>query len=144
MSVVKSGDTIKVHYTGTLNGGEIFDSSVERGTPLEFVVGSGQVIVGFDNGVVGMTVGEVRKIHIPCVDAYGEHTEENMISVPANQLPAEIALLPGTPLNMQTPEGYVIPVSIHSVEGDNVIIDVNHPLAGQDLNFELELVEIMA
>lgn len=144
MSVVKSGDTIKVHYTGTLNGGEIFDSSVERGTPLEFVVGSGQVIVGFDNGVVGMTVGEVRKIHIPCVDAYGEHTEENMISVPANQLPAEIALLPGTPLNMQTPEGFVVPVSIHSVEGDNVIIDVNHPLAGQDLNFELELVEIMA
>jgi FKBP-type peptidyl-prolyl cis-trans isomerase 2 len=143
MSIVKSGDTVLVHYTGTLDDGQIFDSSVERGEPLQFTVGSGQVITGFDSGVTGMTVGETRKIHIASEDAYGDHTEENMISVPLEHLPKDIPLLPGTPLNMQTPEGHVLQVAVHEVQGETVIIDANHPLAGKALNFELELVQIL-
>lgn len=143
MSIVKSGDTVLVHYRGTLSDGEVFDSSVERGEPLQFTVGGGQVILGFDNGVTGMSIGEKKTIHIPSVEAYGEHSLENMISVPKEHLPQDIPLLPGTPLNMQTPEGYVLQVSIHEVQGDNIIIDANHPLAGKDLIFDLELVEIL-
>ncbi|MBX7240145.1 MAG: peptidylprolyl isomerase [Bacteroidia bacterium] len=143
MSAVKMGDTVLVHYTGTFDDGNIFDSSVERGEPLQFTMGEQQVIPGFENGVLGMVVGESKKVHIVAVEAYGERSDENLIEVPSDQLPDTIPLLPGTPLNMQTPEGYVLPVSIFEVKEGVVVIDANHPLAGKDLNFDLELVEIL-
>ncbi len=143
MSTVKKGDTVLVHYTGTFDDGQVFDSSVERGEPLQFTIGEQQVIPGFENGVLGMNVGESKKVHIVAVEAYGERSDENLIEVPSDQLPDTIPLLPGTPLNMQTPEGYVLPVSIFEVKEGVVIIDANHPLAGKDLNFDLELVEIL-
>ncbi len=140
---VKAGDTVRVHYTGTLTSGEIFDSSVERGEPLQFTVGEGQVIPGFDEGVSGMTVGEKKTVNIPVVQAYGEYSEENVFPVGMDQFPPDMAMEKGMPLNMQTPEGYVIPVIIHEVKETEVLIDANHPLAGQDLVFDIELVEIM-
>lgn len=144
MSTVKMGDTVLVHYTGTFEDGQVFDSSVERGEPLQFTLGEQQVIAGFENGVLGMQVGESKNVHILAADGYGERSDENMIEVPADQLPDTIPLLPGTPLNMQTPEGYVLPVSIFEVRETSIIIDANHPLAGKNLSFALELVEILA
>lgn len=143
MQEVKAGDTVLVHYTGTLTTGEIFDSSVERGEPLQFTVGEGQVIPGFDNGVAGMTQGEKKTLNIPVAQAYGEYSDENVFPVPMDQFPAEMQLEKGMSLNMQTPEGYVIPVLVHEIKESEVLIDANHPLAGKELIFDIELVEIM-
>lgn len=139
---VKAGDTVLVHYTGTLISGEIFDTSVER-DPLQFTVGQGQVIPGFDEGVTGMTVGEKKIVNIPVEQAYGEYSLENIFPVGMEQFPADMAIEKGMPLNMQTPEGYVIPVIVHEVKETEIMIDANHPLAGQALTFDIELVEIM-
>lgn len=138
----KAGDTVLVHYTGTLTTGEIFDSSIER-DPLQFTVGQGQVIPGFDNGVEGMAVGEKKIVNIPVEQAYGEYSAENIFPVGLDQFPQDMAMEKGMPLNMQTPEGYVIPVIIHEVKETEILIDANHPLAGQALTFDIELVQIM-
>lgn len=143
MLMVKSGDTILVHYTGTLDNGEIFDTSVERGEPLQFTVGEGQVIPGFDNGVLGMMVGQKKDLHIPAVEAYGEPSEEYYINVPKDQFGEDIPMEVGTPITVQRNDGMVFNVTIREVLDTEVVLDANHPLAGKNLNFALELVQIL-
>ena len=140
---VKSGDTIKVHYKGTLTqSGELFDSSEGR-EPLEFTVGSGQVIFGFDNGVIDMVVGEKKTVNIPCLEAYGEKNDQNIIEIERTQLPADMPDLElGMMLQMMTPDNHPIPVAIIGFTDSTVKLDANHQLAGQDLTFDLELVSI--
>jgi len=144
MSQAKIGDTVRVDYTGTLDGGEVFDTSLTDGRePLQFTLGEGQMIPGFEKEVLGMNVGETKNINIPSAEAYGERTPEALVEVPLTQFPKEIPLLPGTQLSVHTPEGYELPALIHEVRTETVVIDTNHPLAGLDLNFELTLVEIL-
>jgi peptidylprolyl isomerase len=142
MKKAQSGDTVQVHYTGTLPDGQTFDSSAGR-DPLAFTLGSGQVIKGFDDGVSGMEVGDKKTINIPCDDAYGPVNEELLINFDRNQIPADIPLEKGVTLNMhQEGNGQVVPVVIKDITDEYVVLDANHPLAGQDLIFELELVGI--
>ncbi|WP_342068677.1 FKBP-type peptidyl-prolyl cis-trans isomerase [Yoonia algicola] len=143
MSEAKTGDTVKINYVGTLNDGQMFDSSEGR-DPLEFVVGSGQIIKGLDSAIPGMTVGDKKTVNVPCDQAYGETNPEARQAVPREQIPAEIPLEIGTQLQMQTPQGQVVPVTVAEVTEAEVTLDANHPLAGQDLNFEIEVVEIKA
>lgn len=141
MSTAKSGDKVRIHYTGTLSDGSVFDSSEGR-DPLEFTLGSGQVIPGFDTGVTGMEVGEKKTIEIPCDQAYGASNPEAIQDVPRDQIPAEIPVEVGLQLQMQSPQGQVIPVTVIKVTDDAVTLDANHMLAGKDLTFALELVSI--
>ncbi|UBM58418.1 peptidylprolyl isomerase [Marinilongibacter aquaticus] len=138
--MVKSGDTIKVHYKGTLNDGTLFDSSEGR-DPLEFQVGSGMVIKGFDEGVQGMKIGDKKTINIPSAEAYGEPKAEMIFDFEREQIPNDIPLEIGGALNMHNGQ-QTIPVKIIDITEKTVKLDANHPLAGQDLNFDLELVEI--
>ncbi|MBU2868211.1 FKBP-type peptidyl-prolyl cis-trans isomerase [Pacificibacter marinus] len=141
MSEVKSGDKVRIHYKGTLTDGTVFDSSEGR-DPLEFTVGAGQVIVGMDKEMVGMTVGEKKTIVAVAEEAYGPRQDEAQQDVPREMIPAEIPLEVGMQLQMQSPEGQVIPVSVVSIGEDVVTLDANHTLAGKDLTFDIELVEI--
>src|SRR5689334_16400775 len=143
MQQVKSGDTVKVHYHGRLTDGTTFDTSAGR-EPLEFEVGSGSVIAGFDNGVMGMEVGDKRTIEIPVEDAYGPKNPEMIVEFPINQFPEDLKPEVGMRLNMTNGSGQVIPVVITEVGTETVTLDANHPLAGQDLIFDIELVEIGA
>lgn len=135
------GDKVKVHYTGTLSTGEEFDSSAGR-EPLEFEVGAGMVIPGFDNAVLDLEPGESVKVTIPAEESYGERQEELIQTVPleffGEQLPQE-----GWMLQLQSEDGQVIPAVVVSVTDDSATLDINHPLAGQDLTFDIELVEIV-
>ena len=142
MSKAKDGDTVRVHYTGTLKDGEVFDSS-SGGDPLEFKLGSDTVIPGFEAGVVSMEVGEKKSISILCKDAYGERDEKMFLNIERAQLPDEIKPEVGLTLGMNTESGHAIPVKITEVTDETITVDANHPLAGEDLNFELELVEIL-
>ena len=141
MSAVKKGDTIKVHYHGTLTDGTIFDSSLQR-EPLEFEVGGGMVIPGFDNGVLGMAVGEKRTINIPADEAYGQKQEEMIMEFPRDRFPEDMTPEIGMQLMMSSQTGQQFPVVVADVREDVVVLDANHPLAGKDLTFDLELVEI--
>lgn len=141
MSVAKINDKVKVHYTGKLSTGEVFDTS-EGKAPLEFTLGSGQVIPGFDNGITGMNIDEEKTINIPCADAYGKVKEELIQKVPKNQLPPEIKAEVGMRLASRTPDGQEIPLVVTEVTEDSITVDANHPLAGKDLVFEVKLVEI--
>ena len=141
MQQVKSGDTVKVHYHGRLTDGTTFDSSTGR-EPLEFEVGSGQVIKGFDDGVTGMSVGEKKTIQIPVDEAYGPKDENMLVEFPKANFPEDLNPEVGMSLNMTNGSGQVIPVTIVEVKDDTVLLDANHPLAGQDLIFDLELVSI--
>lgn len=141
MTQVKSGDTVRIHYTGTLTDGSTFDSSEGR-DPLEFEVGSGQIIPGLDKAIPGMTVGDKKKVEIPADEAYGQPNPEAMQAVPRAEIPAEIPLEIGTQLQVQTPTGDVMPVTVVEVTETEVTLDANHPLAGKDLTFDIELVAI--
>ncbi len=141
MTAAKSGDTVRIHYTGTLSDGSVFDSSEGR-EPLEFTLGSGQVIPGFDTGVTGMEVGETKTIEIASDDAYGPVHEDARQDVPRAQIPDEIPLEVGIQLQMQSPTGQVVPVTVVAITDEAVTLDANHPLAGKDLTFALELVSI--
>ncbi|WP_069132691.1 FKBP-type peptidyl-prolyl cis-trans isomerase [Rhodohalobacter halophilus] len=141
MSKVKDGDTVKVHYTGTLTDGTVFDTSAER-EPLEFTLGQGQLIPGFEKAVVGMSVGDSTEVDIPSDDAYGEAREDLVISVPKNQLPDDVEPQVGMQLQVNQQDGQPIPVRITEVGEENLTLDANHPLAGKDLKFEIELVDI--
>lgn len=141
MQQVQSGDKVKVHYHGKLRSGETFDSSQGR-EPLEFTVGSGQVIKGFDQGVMGMQVGDKRTVEIPVQDAYGPKQDEMIIEFPRNQFPPDMKPEEGMQLMMNNGAGQSFPVTVTEVKEDSVILDANHPLAGQDLIFDIELVEI--
>lgn len=141
MQQVKSGDTVKVHYHGKLTDGTTFDSSEGR-EPLEFEVGSGNVIAGFDSGVTGMRVGEKKTVNIPVDEAYGQKQDDLYMEFPRDRFPADVVPEPGMQLNMSNGQGQDFPVVINEVNEDTVILDANHPLAGEDLTFDLELVEI--
>lgn len=137
----KAGDQVAVHYTGKLDSGEVFDSSAGR-DPIRFELGSGQVIPGFEHAVQGMAVGETREVRIEPEDAYGQPSDELKVEVPRTQLPADIEPAVGMPLQVQTSGGEQRVVRVTDVADDTVTLDMNHPLAGRALNFELELVEI--
>jgi FKBP-type peptidyl-prolyl cis-trans isomerase 2 len=141
MSTVKAGDVVRVHYKGTLTSGEVFDSSAGR-EPLEFTVGAGQMIPGFDAGVVGMALGEKKVVTIPAAEAYGEWIEENTIPFPKENIPADLKLEVGMELTMRNHEGQPFNVVVADILEDAVVLDANHPLAGKDLVFDIELVEL--
>ena len=141
MSEAKSGDTVKIHYTGTLDDGTQFDSSDGR-DPLEFELGAGQVIPGFDAAVDGMGVGENKSVRIEAESAYGERHEQLIQEVPRDALPEEIKPEVGMALQSQSPEGQVANLVIIEVTEESITVDGNHPLAGQALNFDIELVAI--
>lgn len=141
MSAAKSGDTVKIHYTGTLADGTQFDSSDGR-EPLEFTLGAGNVIAGFDAAVTGMAVGDQKTVTIPSDQAYGEHNEQLIDNVPREAIPADIELTVGMVLHAQSPEGHQLSFTVVEFDDAAVKVDGNHPLAGQDLTFALELMEI--
>ena len=137
----KINDQVKVHYKGTLSNGDVFDSSEGR-DPLEFTLGGGQVIPGFENGILGMKVEESKTINIPAAEAYGAIRPEMIQEVQKAQLPVEIKPEVGLRLISRTPEGREIPFVITEVKESSIIVDSNHPLAGKDLTFEIRLVSI--
>ena len=142
MQQAKSGDRVRVHYTGKLANGEQFDSSIGR-DPLEFKVGAGQMIKGFDDAMPGMIVGEKRTISIAPEDAYGHREEEAIIEFPIENIPPDMKLEPGMSLTLSNQAGQPVPVIITEIKEDVVILDANHFLAGQELVFDIELVEIV-
>jgi peptidylprolyl isomerase len=141
MSQAKSGDTVKIHYTGTLDDGSEFDSSAGR-EPLEFSLGSGQVIAGFDNAVDGMTVGDSKTVTIPPDEAYGERHEQLVQEVPKMSLPDDMKPEVGMQLQSQGPDGQVMNLVIAEVAEESITVDANHALAGKALTFAIELVEV--
>ena len=141
MQQVKNGDVVKVHYTGKLTNGEQFDSSEGR-EPLEFTVGGGQMIKGFDDAMPGMSVGEKKTINILPGDAYGEKDENALIEFPKENIPADMKLEPGMQLQLRNESGQPFPVTVAEIKDDVVILDANHSLAGKELIFDIELVEI--
>ena len=141
MFKVKNGDTVSVHYSGTLTSGEAFDSSLER-KPLKFTLGEGQIIPGFENAIIGLSVGDKVTTTIPSKEAYGEYDSELVVEVPKNQLPPNLDAHVGMHLQLNQPDGQAIPLQITQVEDASVTIDANYPLAGKDLFFDIEIVEI--
>lgn len=142
MQKVKSGDKVKVHYHGRLTDGQTFDKSEGR-EPLEFEVGSGMVIKGFDDGVTGMSVGDKKTINIPFNEAYGPKNPDMIIDMPKDRFPKDIELEIGMPLAMSDGQGQQFEVIVTQLKEESVVLDANHPLAGQDLIFDLELIEIV-
>lgn len=143
MSKVKEGSQITVHYTGKLEDGTLFDSSVGK-DPLQFTVGEGQVIEGFDKGVLEMEVGEKKSITIPPEKAYGDYREELITSVKSSQFPDDFDIKEGARVQARGPENQIVHFVIKEVEGEEVKLDANHDLAGKTLVFDLELVDIGA
>ena len=141
MTQAKTGDTVSIHYTGTLSDGSTFDSSEGR-EPLEFTIGSGQIIPGLDAALPGMTVGDKKTVEVPADEAYGQPDPNARQAVPRADIPADIPLDIGTRLQVQTPQGQVMPVTVAEVTEEQVILDANHPLAGQDLTFAIELISV--
>ena len=136
----QKGDTVQIHYTGRLTNGEVFDSS-SGGEPLEFELGSGQVIKGFDDGVEGMNIGDKKHIEIEVEDAYGERIENLVQTVAREGLNLDTEPQTGMNLVMQLPDGNQIPVAVTEVTEDSITLDANHPLAGQKLIFDVERVK---
>ena len=140
---VKNGDTIKIDYTGTLEDGSVFDRSSNHGAPLEFEVGSGKIIKGFDTAVVGMEKDEEKEITLQPADAYGDIKPELVKKIPKEQLPKEQEPKVGMVLGVGLPNGQQIPAKITEVTDAEVTVDLNHPLAGKVLNFKIKVVEII-
>jgi len=138
--MIEAGKTVKVHYKGTLNDGTVFDSS-EGHDPLEFEMGSGTVIAGFESAVGKMEIDETKSVTIPSAEAYGEFNEEMIGLIPRTSLPEDITPEVDLILSMQSPDGEM-PVRIVEMDDENLTLDANHPLAGQDLTFELKLIEV--
>ena len=136
------GKTVKVHYKGTLDDGTQFDSSYDRGEPLEFECGAGMMIPGFDAAVENMTVGEKVNVHLNPEDAYGEKREDLIIDFPANEVPNKDEFHAGDQIALAGPGGMPIPATIVAITDEAVTIDANHELAGKPLNFDIELVEV--
>jgi peptidylprolyl isomerase len=141
MAQAKQGDTVRVHYTGTLDDGQEFDSS--RGLdPLTFTLGAGSVIQGFDDAVTGMAVGDEKRVTIPADEAYGPHRDELTLQLPRSELPSDLELEQGTQLRMEQGEQSIV-VTVRDLDDDTVTLDANHPLAGESLTFDLRLIEIV-
>ena len=141
MTQAKNGDRVKVHYTGKLDDGTVFDSSVDR-EPLEFNIGEGQLIVDFEQAVIDMNPGESKTIKIPFDNAYGPHRDEMLIVVNRSQFPESLEPKIDQQLQIRNQEGETTVAKVVDISGDNVTLDTNHPLAGKDLTFEIQLTEI--
>jgi peptidylprolyl isomerase len=141
MTAAKKGNTVKIHYTGTLADGSVFDSSAGH-EPLKFTIGGGQVIVGFEEAVIGMQTGEAKDVSIPAEKAYGAYQDDLVIKAARDQVPPDINPQVGQRLQLGGTNGELIQVMVTEVTKDHVILDANPPLAGKDLNFHIELVEI--
>ncbi len=141
MAKAESGNVVKVHYTGRLDDGTEFDSSSGR-DPLEFTLGTGQVIPGFEQAVDGMEAGDTKTVTIPSEQAYGPHHDELVLSVERQQIPEHIQPEVGQRLELHQPDGRTVAVTVTEISDESVSLDANHPLAGQDLIFDLELVEV--
>lgn len=141
---VKGGDTVKVEYTGKLDDGSVFDSSENHGRPLEFQVGTGQVIKGFDDALLGMSEGEEKEFNIPPQEAYGQHDPTLVQKVPREVFPKDAELVPGLLFEAGLPTGQRVPAMISEVSQETVVVDLNHPLAGKTLNFRIRLKEIVS
>lgn len=142
MKKVQEGDEIRVHYTGKLEDGTVFDTSKER-EPLQFKVGSGMMIKGFDEAVRGMEVGESKTAKLSSEEAYGERNDQMIVTLTKDKFPENIKPEVGQQLSMQSQEGQPIPVVVTNIENDEVTLDANHPLAGKDLVFEIEVVDVV-
>ena len=142
MPEAKTGDTVKINYTGTFEDGSVFDTSSGR-DPLEFKIGEGQVIGGFEQAVIGMNIGESKTTKIAVEDAYGPHREEMVIVVDREKLPPDLNPELGQQLEIRRSDGNFFPVMVTEVTEMNITLDANHPLAGKNLIFEIELVEIV-
>jgi len=142
MAQAKMNDKVKVHYSGILNDGTVFDSSLER-EPFEFTIGKGMVVPGFENGVIGMSEGESRKISIISEYAYGPFRDDLVGVIDKSRIPGDIDLHIGMVLQMRSPKGSATNVTVTDISEAGVTIDLNHPLAGKDLIFEIKLVEVL-
>ncbi len=143
MNKANDGNKVKVHYSGTLDDGTIFDSSVDR-DPLEFTLGQGQLLKKFEKGVIGLAVGESIKVNIPAAEGYGLHNEKLVAQVPLTHLPADMNPEKGMKLQTQTTDGQPMTVTVVGIDEKNITVDANHELAGKDLNFDIELIEIVS
>ncbi|KOP26409.1 peptidylprolyl isomerase [Mastigocladus laminosus UU774] len=141
MGQAKLGDTVKVHYTGKLDDGTVFDSSAER-DPLQFSIGEGLVIPGFEQAVVGMTPGESKRTNIPADEAYGPYRPELVMVVEKERIPTDVSVEVGQMLQISQSNGQAIPVVVTEVSDSQITLDANHPLAGQELIFDIQLVQI--
>ena len=141
MTQARTGDTVRIHYTGRFPDGVAFDSSSE-GEPLEFQLGAGQIIEGLDEAVTGMSVGESSTVSVPQEKAYGPHQAEAVRTIPRETIPSHIPLEPGLRLQAERPDGATIGLTVLEVGDSEVTVDANHPLAGRDLVFDIELVEV--
>lgn len=139
--IVKENDKVKVHYTGTLSNGEVFDTSKDK-DPIEFTLGAGQIIPGFEKALIGMAIDETKTVNIPAAEAYGEANDELIQEVPLTQLPEDLKPEVGMQLMSQAPNGQEIPLVVKEVKAETFVVDANHPLAGKDLTFELTLVSL--
>ncbi|MEI6514508.1 MAG: peptidylprolyl isomerase [bacterium] len=141
MTQAAAGQKVRVHYTGKLDDGTVFDSS-SGSDPLTFTLGSGEVIPGFDKGVLGLALNESRTVKIPCVEAYGPYQAEMVVELPKTEIPAHLALKPGQRLQLKSPQG-MLAVTVTGETDSTITLDGNHPLAGKDLTFDLQLIEIL-
>ena len=137
----QKGNKVKLHYCGTLTDGTVFDESYNH-APLEFTIGSGMVIPGFENGIIGMQIGEKKKVFIPAKDAYGERTDELILEFPKESIPDNIPISIGAMMQLQLTPEQSVGVVVIEIKEDTVVFDANHQLADQDLNFEIELLNI--
>lgn len=142
MEQVKHGDTVKIHYTGKLEDGTIFDTSAKR-DPLQFKIGAGQVISGFEQAVVGMNPSESKTVKVPADKAYGPHREEMVLVVDRNKIPKNLKLELGQELQIPQEDGQKTIVAVTNISESSVTLDANHPLAGKDLTFDIQLIEIL-
>jgi FKBP-type peptidyl-prolyl cis-trans isomerase 2 len=141
---IEKGNKVKIEYEGSLDNGQVFDSSEKHGQLLEFTIGEGKVIPGFENAVIGMEKGQEKSIKIESKDAYGEKKQELMQKIPKTQLPedARDKVQAGMLLGMQTPQGQQVPVKVVDVGDNDITLDLNHPLAGENLNFKIKVVDV--
>jgi FKBP-type peptidyl-prolyl cis-trans isomerase 2 len=142
MNEVKKGDTISVHYRGTLDDGSEFDNSYDRGEPMTIQAGMGNLIPGFDNALLGMSVGDTKTVNIEPENAYGQRNAEAQQTIPRDRFPEDFDLTPGTAVQGQNPQGNMFMATVESVLDDTVVLDLNHPLAGKNLSFEIELMNM--
>lgn len=141
MAEAQKGNTVKVHYTGKLEDGTVFDSSIDR-EPLEFTLGNGNMIAGFEKAVLGMVEGDSVSTNIPYQEAYGEKRKEMVVTIPKTEVPPNINPEVGQQLSLKQQDGTDVPVVVTEVDSEKITLDANHPLAGKNLIFDIELVEV--